>query len=120
FDGHDTVGWATRQHCPRGVKRVGKLRLPTLQSYCAALISFQRSARLVGSSTSFNQTSLSLGPALAKGTTVLPNPVRSESCWPICFCRTKLTQVSASSLSCTPVVIAQVSSQAGAPSDGLT
>src|SRR4029078_5875498 len=99
--------------CVLQCKRRVLHRRPCDYPYGAAFTSFQRSARLVGSSTSFSQTSLSLGPALAKGTTLLPKPVLSESCWPICFCRTKLTQVSASSLSWTPVVIAQVSSQAG-------
>src|SRR4051812_3610577 len=86
----------------------------------AAFTSFQRSARLVGSSTVSSQTILSFAPALGNSITVLPKPWRSDSAPLIFFCSTKFTHFSASSLFFTPLVSAQVSSQASAPSLALT
>ena len=73
----------------------------------------------VGSSTASSQTSLSSPWRCRSATTVLPNPVRSDSAPLIFFWRRKLTHFAAAALSLTPLVIAQLSSQESAPSLGL-
>ena len=113
-ENHGSCGLAMGGPAPAG---------PAILQTCYgwALISFQRSDRLVGSSTKSSQTSLSLAPALPVSTTVLPKPVRSESVLADLllqqeiYPRSRRDPCPERRWSC-----AQVSSQASAPSLGLT